>query len=126
VYTQLGLEIQRTKIRVNKASIRRVFIVDNKEEITKLQNVMGKQKEAGIMVKYIFKREIETNSMLNTLAGKLETLDFALVDSTFISLLFVDKNRKIKHGQVIFSKNQFELYKRFYDYLFEEAEEIEF
>lgn len=124
-YTELALEIQRTKIKVNKADIRRVFIVDSEEEITKLRNTICKQKEAGIKVKYIFKRKVEAKSMLKTWADKLETLDFGLVDSKLVSLVFVDKNRRIKHGKVVFNREGYDRYKRFYDSLFEEAEEIE-
>jgi len=62
--------------------------------------------------------------MLKTWADKLETLDFGLVDSKLVSLVFVDKNRRIKHGKVVFNREEYNRYKTFYDSLFEEAIEI--
>lgn len=123
-YGDLVAEFQRSKIKVNKAIIRRVFIVNSDEEVDKLRSVMSEQKKAGVKVKYIFKSKIETTTMLKNKADRLETLDFDLIDSKYIWITILDKNRKIKHGKIVFGKEECERYKRFHDYLFEEAEEI--
>lgn len=123
-YGELFTEIQRTKIKVNKATIRRIFIVDSEEEVNRLRSVMDTQKEVGIKIKYIFKRKIETTSMLKDWTDRLETLDFDVVDSKYVWLTLLDKNRKIKCGKILFSKEECDLYKRVHDYLYEEAEEI--
>ncbi|UCD06371.1 MAG: hypothetical protein JSV98_03850, partial [candidate division WOR-3 bacterium] len=86
---------------------------------------MTKQKEAGVKLKYIFKRTIETTSMLRVGAGALETIDFDVIDSKYVWLTLLDKNRKIKHGKIVFGKEECERYKRFHDYLFAEAEDVE-
>lgn len=124
-YGELFTEIQRTKIKVNKATIRRVFIVDSEEEIEKLRSVVQKQKETGIRVKCIFKQKIKTTTMLKSGADKLETLDFDVIDSKYVWLSVLDKNRKIKYGKVVFGKEECDRYKRFHDMIFEEAEDIE-
>lgn len=124
-YGELFSEIQRTKVKVNKATIRRIFIVDSEEEVDRLRSVMHTQKEAGIRVKCIFKRKIETTSMLKDWTDRIETLDFDVVDSKLVWLTLLDKGRKIKYGKVLFSKEKCDLYKRVHDYLYEEAEEIE-
>ena len=62
--------------------------------------------------------------MLKNKADRLETLDFDVIDSKYIWITILDKNRKIKHGKIVFGKEECERYKRFHDYLFEEAEEI--
>jgi hypothetical protein len=124
-YAELYNEIQRTKIKVNKATIRRVFIIEREEEIEQLRSTISKQKEDGIRVKCISKSKIENTSMLKTGAHSLETLDFNIVDSKYVWLSVLDRNRKIKHGRVVFGKEECDKYKRFYDHLFEEAEEIE-
>jgi hypothetical protein len=124
-YIRLFNEIQRSKIDVNKATIRRVFIVDSEEEVGKLRSVMSEQKEAGVKVKYIFRRKIETTSMLKMGADGLETLDFDIVDSKYVWITLLDRDRKIKYGRVLLSKEECDRYKRFYDHLYEEAEEIE-
>lgn len=123
-YGELYNEIQRTKVKVDKADIRRVFVVDDEEEVGTLRSVMSKQKESGIRVKYIFRRKIETTSMLKTAADRLETLDFDVIDSKYVWLTLLDKSRKIKYGKLVFGKEECDRYKRFHAYMFEEAEEF--
>jgi hypothetical protein len=123
-YGQLYGEIQRSKIKVSKAHIRRVFIVDSKEEIEKLRSIMYEQKKAGIKVRYILKSKIENTPMIKTSADRLETLDFDVVDSKYVWLTFLDKNRKIQFAKVVFGKDECDRYTKFYDLLFEETEEF--
>ena len=124
-YPELFLEIERTKIKVNKAIIRRVFIVDSEEEINRLRNVMSKQGKAGVKVKYIYKKRIGTTTVLKALANSLETLDFDVIDSKYVYLLVLDKNRRIKQARITFGKAECDRYKRFHNQIFEEAEDIE-
>jgi len=123
-YGELYHEIQRSKIKVNKATISRIFIVDSQEEVTQLRSVMSKQLEAGIKVKYIFKKKIERTSILKTGAGSIESLDFDVFDDKLVWLTITDRNRKIKYGKILFGKEECEGYKRFYDNLYMEAEDI--
>jgi len=123
-YGDLFAEIQQSKIKVNKAIIRRVFIVDSEEEVNRLRSVMSEQNEAGVKVKYIFKSKIETTTMLKNKANRLKTLDFDVIDSKYVWLTIMDKKRKIKYGEILFGKEECENYKSFHDYLFEEAEEV--
>jgi hypothetical protein len=125
-YGELYHEIQHSKIKVNKAVISRIFIVDNKAEIAQLRSVMSKQQQAGIKVKYIFKKEIERTSILKTGAESIESLDFNIFDDKLVWLTIVDRNRKIKHGKILFGKEECERYKRFQDHLFAEAKDIDF
>lgn len=123
-FGQLYGEIQRSKIKVSKAHIRRVFIVDGKEEIEKLRSVMSKQKDAGIKVRYILKSKIENTPMIKTGADRLKTLDFDVVDSKYVWLTSLDKDRRIQFAKVVFGKDECDRYTKFYDLLFEEAEEF--
>ena len=124
-YGELYNEIQRTKVRVNKVDIRRVFVVDDDEEVRTLRSIMSEQKKTGIRVKYILRGKIDATFMLKSAAGKLETLDFDVVDSKYVWLSLLDKGRRIKYGKLVFGKDECERYKRFYTQLFEEAEEFE-
>jgi hypothetical protein len=124
-YGELYNEIQHTKVKVNKADIRRVFVVDDEKEVQVLRAVMSEQKETGVKVRYIFKRKIDGTSMLKSAADKLETLDFDVVDSKYVWLALLDKNRRIKYGKLVFAREECDRYKRFYHHLFEEAEEFE-
>jgi hypothetical protein len=125
-YGELYHEIQRSKIKVNKATISRTFIVDSKNEIAQLRGIMSKQHQAGIEVKYIHKRDIDRTSILKTGAGSIESLDFDIFDDKLVWLTLVDRNRKIKYGKILFGKEECERYKRFHDHLFAEAKDIDF
>jgi len=124
-YSILYHEIERAKIRVNKASITRIFIVDTQEEFAQLRSVMLKHQEAGIKVKYIFKKKIDQTPTLKRGAASVESLDFDVFDDRLVLLVVMDKNRGPKCGKIIFGKEECERYKRFHDYLFEEAVGIE-
>lgn len=124
-YSELYHEIQRTKIKVNKATIRRVFIVDDEDEVKTLRDVMLRQKEIGIHVKYIFRKEIEATSLLKVAADTLESLDFDIVDKKYVWVTLLHANRKIKEGKIVFDREELEKYKRFHDNLFAEATDID-
>ncbi|UCD06464.1 MAG: hypothetical protein JSV98_04335 [candidate division WOR-3 bacterium] len=123
-YGDLYHEIQRSKVKVSKATINRVFIVDNQNEVDKLRSVMLIQKEAGVKVRVFFKKRLEATSVLKTAAATIETLDFDVFDSRYVWLTILDKNRKIKYGKIIFGKEACERYKRFHNHLFMEAKEL--
>ncbi|KPK71622.1 hypothetical protein AMJ87_07015 [candidate division WOR_3 bacterium SM23_60] len=124
-YSALYHEIERAKIRVNKASITRIFIIDTQEELTQLRNVMSRQQEAGIKIKYIFKKTIDHTPTLKRGVATIESLDFDVFDDRLVLFVPTDKKRGPKYGKILFGKEECERYKRFHDYLFEEAEEIE-
>jgi F0F1-type ATP synthase assembly protein I len=123
-YGELYHEIQRSKIKVSKAVISRIFIVDNQEEVTQLQGIMARQHEAGIKVKYILKKKIQTTDVLKTGLSSIESFDFDVIDDKLVWLTLLDKNRKVKHGKILFDKGECERYKRFHDNLYIEAENI--
>ena len=123
-YGELYHEIQRSKIKVSKAIISRIFIVDNQEEVNQLQSIMAKQHEAGIKVKYILRSKIETTSVLKTGLSSIDSFDFDIFDDKLVWLTVLDKARKVKHCKILFGKGECERYKRVYDNLYLEAEEI--
>lgn len=123
-YSDLYHEIERAKIRVNKASITRIFIIDTQEELTQLHSVMLKQRDAGINVKYIYKVKINQTATLKRGAASVESLDFDVFDDRLVLLVAIDRKRGPKYGKILFGKEECERYRRFYDYLYEEAESI--
>ncbi len=123
-FTKLAIEIQKTKIIVNKADIRRVFIYEDDDEKNGIQETMREQALAGIKVKYISKQSITENYLLKQLADRLETLDYAVIDGKIAWLVVIDKNRKFKLGKALIDDTLTDNYKRFFDHLFEEAEKF--
>jgi uncharacterized membrane protein YeaQ/YmgE (transglycosylase-associated protein family) len=124
-FSKLASEIQKTKIIVNKADIRRVFIFQDDAEKKRLQDIMREQYLAGIKVKYISKKSIEDNYLLKQLSGKIETFDFALIDAKIAWLVIIDKNRKIKEGKALIDATLTADYQSFFDHLFAEAAQFE-
>jgi hypothetical protein len=123
-YSALYHEIERAKIRVNKASITRIFIIDTQEELNHLRNAMSRQQEAGIKVKYIFRKTIDHTPTLKRGAASIDSLDFDVFDDKLVFFMAIDNNRGPKYGKILFGKEECERYKRFHDYLYEEAENI--
>jgi hypothetical protein len=123
-YSALYHEIERAKIRVNKASITRIFIIDTQEELDQLRDVMSRQQKAGIRVKYIFKKTIDQTPTLKRGAATVDSLDFDVFDDKLVLFVATDKKRGPKYGKILFGKEECERYKRFHDYLFEEAQTI--
>jgi len=123
-FSKLAIEIQRVKKNVIKAEINRIFVYENHDELRNLQDVMAEQWKAGITVRYISKDIIEKRILLKKLSGKIKTLDYALIDQKTVLLVYVDKYRQFKHGEIIVSKEVFDTYKIFFDHLFDEAEEF--
>lgn len=123
-FTKLAIEIQRVKKNVIKAEIGRVFVYEDEDEFRKLQEIMAEQCKAGITVRHISKKNIESKVLLKKLSGKIKTFDYALIDSKIVLLVYVDKNRQFKHGEIIVGKEVFDTYKVFYDHLVDEAEEF--
>ena len=84
--------------------------------------MMREQSLAGIKVKSISKQSIAESYLLKQMAGKLETLDYAVIDTKIAWLVVIDKNRKFKMGKAIIDEALIDNYKGFFDHLFEEAE----
>jgi hypothetical protein len=120
-YGESALAIQATKIKVQHADIKKIFIVQDDAELQKMQTVFKNQHDLGIQVKYIFFEAIQSDPALKTKASKLATIDFGLIDSRITLLWFLNKDRCVDSGQVVLGSNGLAPYKDFFDSLFTEA-----
>ncbi len=123
-YTKLGIEIQKTKVIVNNADIKRVFILDDLSELNQINQSMIYQSENNIKIKYILRSEIQSKSTLKNYNRKFASLDFGITDDKFVSIVDLNRNRKIKSAKMIFEKESIKEYEQFFLYLFNEAHEI--
>jgi len=125
VYTKIGNDIQKAKIYANDADIRRVFIIDNKDEFKSVEKVIQEQMKIGIKSRYIYKDELNNKSFLKTYSNKAKSLDFSIVDDKFISFVHMNRKRIISKAEIWKMNKENEFYVDFYKSLFNEASEIQ-
>jgi hypothetical protein len=124
VYTKIGNDIQRAKIYAKDADIRRIFIIDNKDELKRIEGVIKEQIKLGIKSKYIYKDEINNKSFLKSFADRSKSLDFCIVDNKFIVFVYINKKRMINRAEIGKMNKTNEYYTDFYKNLFKEAKEL--
>lgn len=113
-HNQLGLDIQEVKVRVNKADVRRVFIVDNEKHFSDLHQTMLDHKSRGLSVKYIAKDELDSNHMIKPWLEKAKALDFSIIDSKYVLLITSDENNHVSKFMFTSERGVVEFYKEFY------------
>ena len=121
-YAKIALEIQAAKIKAQHVDIKKVFIVDNIQELKKMKTVFQNQHDLGIQVKYILHREIQSKDILKGKACELDTIDFGLIDDRTTLLWLLDDERRIGGGRVLLGRKEFAKYEEFFDALFNEAQ----
>ena len=119
-YAEDALEIQAAKIKAQHANIKKIFIVENEQELEEMQTVFEKQHALGIEVKHILYSEIQSKRMLNDKTLELATIDFGLIDDR-TTLLWLLKDRRIGGGRILLGSEEFAKYDEFFDALFKEA-----
>jgi hypothetical protein len=119
-YAKAALQIQAAKVEAQHVDIKKVFIVDNDQELNEMKPVFKNQHDLGIQVRYIFYGEIQSKRMLNEKALELATIDFGLIDDR-TTLLWRLKERGITGGRILLGSEEFAKYDEFFDALFKEA-----
>jgi hypothetical protein len=92
-HNRLALEIQRTKARVTRATIRRLFIFMRDEQRDAHQEMMKAQKDAGIEVRYIFDRALTSERDLLDWSKRVGSVDFSIIDGRIVLETFVQTSR---------------------------------
>jgi hypothetical protein len=83
-HNRLALEIQRIKVRVSGATIRRLFIFADEAQRDAHSAMMQSQIEAGLEVRFLFDELIKDSRELTEWANKLDYLDFSIIDDRLI------------------------------------------
>lgn len=108
-WNNAALVLQAERI-ASGCQIERIFLIETENEISQLQQVMQKQIEIGVKVSYALRKNVSTERVkeLSKITG---TLDFAVVDGTWIFFSNLDKSRKIisvgatKDSEIVKSAN---------------------
>ena len=119
-YAKAALQIQAAKIEAQNVDIKKIFIVDNDQELQEMKTVFKNQYDLGIQVKYILYGDIRSKRMLNDKLIQLATIDFGLIDDR-TTLLWRLKERGIDGGRILLGSEEFAQYDEFFDALFKEA-----
>lgn len=99
---RLGLAILSAKVRVDQVDVRRIFIIDDDQELAHIRPTMGEQLESNISVRYIFRSTIDAHPLLKAQVRQLSSLDFTVIDRKVVWILQLDRNRRIRSGSLHF------------------------
>ena len=100
---QLGLAILSAKVRVDHVDVRRIFVVDDHQELEHLLPAMRAQ-EGHISVRYVLRTTLDHHSLLSTQLAQLPSLDFTIIDRDVVWLLLLDGGRRIRAGTLHFDE----------------------
>ena len=97
-YPELGLAIQKAKIQVSKMQVRRIFILENDNELPQLIPYAIIQADIGIAVSYVLMDDIKAHPLVR----QLETIDFGLFEmqNSELAFLWLLKGRAVDGGKI--------------------------
>jgi Family of unknown function (DUF6879) len=100
----LGLAVMAAKVRVDQVDVKRVFLLEGKEELESSRDAMRACVEYGLQVRYLFREQMRMHTLLAERASHLSSLDFTIFDSHIVWLIMLDKNRHITGGELMFDE----------------------
>ena len=118
---QLGLAVLSAKVRVDQVDVRRILLVDDKEELEHLLPVMRAQHDNNIAVRYLLRESVTAHPLLNQQVKQLSTLDFSVMDRDVVWLLLLDGHRRIQAGALHFDQAMNERYSEVYRLMWDAA-----
>ena len=118
LFNEFSMEIQSQRIRVFNIEIQRIFIFDTEEEKENQMEIMIKQKDLGIQVRFIYEKELSYISRIP------DTIDFGVIDNSFIIKFYLDEFRKIKYSEIDNNEVDMFRYRKFFDYLWSNCTSI--
>jgi RimJ/RimL family protein N-acetyltransferase len=122
-WADAALAVQNGKKRASdKVTIKKVFLIDNENEMYQLAEHLKKQRELGIRIHYLFRREIDQDEELRSKVYELPSPDFGIFDNDHVLVWELD-GRTLKGGRVLFSQEQVRRHREFFEALFTKAEQ---
>jgi hypothetical protein len=92
--------IQQERILAG-GTIKRVFMVDDENEAKLLMRIMKAQQSIGIDVRWLISSEFLQNQIVAEHVKELGSLDFAVVNDSWVTRYYVDKERRHTHADAI-------------------------
>lgn len=116
-------EIQKEQIKKGK-TIRRVFIIENHKELEIIKRIMQEQHLIGIKTKYVFISQLQKISSIQKYYSKLQSYDFAIADNRYLTIILLDKTRRIRGAKFINDLVMLDIAKNLYLLIWDEAEAL--
>lgn len=102
-WNKVAIGVQQDRI-AHKCKITRIFIIDKKEDLVMYKSVFYEQHQIGIEVKWVLKETLLSNKFIRTYAKEIQTLDFGIVDNSWVVRVLLTSHRKL--DKTIASKNK--------------------
>jgi hypothetical protein len=117
-----ALAIQQAKVLRGGTQIRKVFFVDDQSEFEPCREILEKQMEAGLDLRYLQYKKIDSNTVLSDLSKVLASRDFGIFDHQCVLIWNLNNQRDIVNGELIvntneISNNEIVKYERFFTQL---------
>jgi hypothetical protein len=74
-----------------------------------------------LQVRYLFRKQMDTHTLLKQRVSHLSTLDFTIYDSNIVWFIMLDKGRHIQHGELFFDEKLNEQYSEVFRLMWEAA-----
>jgi hypothetical protein len=101
---QLGVAVLSAKVRVDQVDVRRIFVVDDQNELDHMLPTMHALQESQMKVRYALRSSLESNPLIRAQIAELSTLDFTVMDSFVVWNLLLDRARRIRAGSLHFDE----------------------
>lgn len=110
-WDRFSMAIQEERVK-NKCRIQRIFCLDSEKEKIDLDEEMQNQKDIGVDVYYVYKKEILKNQILKSQLRVINTYDFAIIDNSWIMRGHLNKDRSFNSisassDEVLLEKSRF-------------------
>lgn len=118
-----ALAIQNGKKRAGPSvEIKKVFVIDDPEEVAILSAHLERQREIGVNLQYIYHHEIAADPTLARGLSTLLSVDFGIFDESHV-LVWRLEDRKVGGVQVLFGRETVDRHRAFFDLLYLRAQE---
>lgn len=122
-FAQAVMTIQEAKVVAQDVSVAKVFILEKKTELQEapMPMIIEHHQKAGIIIKYIYLKELEEDEILKNKLAKLHSPDFAVFDDQVVFIWVLDNARHVTRCEVLVEPAECEKYSDFYSALEKEA-----
>jgi hypothetical protein len=122
---ELGHSVLGAKVRVDQVDARRIFIIEETDELNRMRARLEAQMASGIQIRWIEKAQVEAHPYLREQINAWSTFDITVLDSRVIWLLHLDGNRRIESGTLEIDTDKARRFEETYRLLWDTAKPLD-